>query len=283
MSRHMPGNTRRVLGFAALLTLAPLGVLKAAQFSFIVGDVISYPGATVEIPILAESPTPYQGLSLSVRYPPAQLQVEQIGIEKTIFDLLHADFVHGTALPEAGLLNLGVLVDALPPFDGKRVPATDYPLEVARITGRVLLPAPGEILLAFDREAQQPAVQNVFVVENNSQHPERLVDGRVTVERAPMVPAFIRGDFNLDRLLDISDPIALLAWRFLGDEPPGCEDAADANADDALDVSDGIHLLYFLFLDGDRPLPPQRVPGPDPRAGGNLGCQVPLEWQPARL
>jgi len=72
-------------------------------------------------------------------------------------------------------------------------------------------------------------------------------------------PHFVRGDANDDGKSDISDPIAVLGYLFLGGEAPGCRDAADGNDDGAVDLSDGVGMLLALF-GGAAPLP---APNPD--------------------
>lgn len=71
------------------------------------------------------------------------------------------------------------------------------------------------------------------------------------------VPAFIRGDVNLDQSIDISDPIALLAGLFSspGSVPVGCQDRLDTNDDGAVDLADPVRLLAYLF-GPTVPLPP---------------------------
>lgn len=75
---------------------------------------------------------------------------------------------------------------------------------------------------------------------------------------------FIRGELNGDGLVDISDPIAILGYLFLGEPPPEDIEAADANADGEVDLTDSVFILNFLFNGGPMiPLPyPER--GPDP-------------------
>lgn len=73
------------------------------------------------------------------------------------------------------------------------------------------------------------------------------------------------GDCNQDGSLDISDPVCLLGYLFLGTIPSlpcaggSSSDGAnitllDANGDGALDLSDSVSLLSFLFLGGPPPV-----------------------------
>jgi hypothetical protein len=67
---------------------------------------------------------------------------------------------------------------------------------------------------------------------------------------------FLRGDFNRDRVANISDSIGILGYLFLGKPPTPCEDAADANDDGQVNLSDPIALLNHLFRGaGDLPAP----------------------------
>ena len=70
------------------------------------------------------------------------------------------------------------------------------------------------------------------------------------------------GDFNGDRVRDISDPIGLLWHLFLGNQLSPCggsitSDAnvalLDSNLDGGVDLSDAVFDLTHLFLGGDRP------------------------------
>jgi hypothetical protein len=261
----------------ALLLAPGWGIVKGSDFLLQIGDVDAFTQGNLEIPVLADAPVPYQGFSFTVRYPIQDLEINRIGTEGTIIDALPADFVATAIYPEDGLFVVGVLVEATPPFDFQLIPTTGFPLKVAKAFGEVLLTTPGEITLTFASGNESHAAPNIFTVDNLSRPAKQLIPGKVRVEKPPLVPAFIRGDVNLDAHVDISDAIALIDWRFSGASPPPCEDAADANTDDGLDLTDGVFILLFLFLGGDRPLPPQGTPGPDPFRG-DLQCAQPLLW-----
>jgi len=79
--------------------------------------------------------------------------------------------------------------------------------------------------------------------------------------------AFVRGDVNEDRKIDISDAVTIL--RHLFSEPRTiCEDHADTNDDGRVDIADAIYLLTYLFLEGDPPPPPFPDMGYDETADG---------------
>ena len=78
------------------------------------------------------------------------------------------------------------------------------------------------------------------------------------------VEPFIRGDVNADGANDISDPISLLGWLFLGQEMGYCPVAADGNDDGSLNISDVVFLLNAFFGGGPPPYAPWPDCGPDP-------------------
>jgi len=80
--------------------------------------------------------------------------------------------------------------------------------------------------------------------------------------------SFLRGDANMDGLLDISDAVNALGLLFQGTAPPYCLDAVDANDDGELDISDPITSLNFLFSGGADLPPPSFESGFDPTADG---------------
>jgi hypothetical protein len=84
---------------------------------------------------------------------------------------------------------------------------------------------------------------------------------------------FIRGEVNLDLMLDLSDGVFILTYLFLPDaEAPACLDAADTTDDGLHDISDAIRIFGFLFLGGIPPEPPFPGPGRDPTRRDRLGC-----------
>ena len=70
---------------------------------------------------------------------------------------------------------------------------------------------------------------------------------------------FLRGDCDGNGIVELTDAICTLDWRFLGGEPPACIAATDTNVDGWVDISDAVATLGFLFLGG----PPPSQPFPD--------------------
>jgi hypothetical protein len=85
--------------------------------------------------------------------------------------------------------------------------------------------------------------------------------------------AFIRGDANVDRVVDLTDAVSTFSALFLGGRRLPCLDAADVNDVGRVDITDPIFLLNHLFLGGPRPRPPFPEPGTDLSPQTALGCE----------
>ena len=82
---------------------------------------------------------------------------------------------------------------------------------------------------------------------------------------------FIRGEVNLDGVIDISDPITILESLFGTMGPLPCADAGDVNDDGLINLSDVIFGLGVIFVGDPLPTEPYPLAGPDPTAD-SLGC-----------
>ena len=162
---------------------------------------------------------------------------------------------------------LGVLIDAVPPFDGRMLPPTatfakvfsmDFAIEDDAMCDHCLWL---KFMDGLDGNGTPP-VKNLVAIDFFSESPETL-DCQVCVEGEP---EFIRGDCNFSGEImmgvNIADAAAQVGYFFLeGDqkfEAP-CEKACDANDDGRLDASDVVFLLGYMFIP-DSPVPP--APGP---------------------
>lgn len=87
---------------------------------------------------------------------------------------------------------------------------------------------------------------------------------------------FVRGDANLDGVLDIADPISVLRHLFIERGEPTCYDAMDVDDNGRIEVTDAVRALGHLFLGGGEPAAPFPSCGPDPTPGDGMPC-----WQSA--
>jgi hypothetical protein len=105
-----------------------------------------------------------------------------------------------------------------------------------------------------------------------------LVDGRLSpgavhvVFGLPDAIDFVRGDANLDGLVDISDAVFVLGFLFLGSLPPLCDDAADVDDSGRIEITDAVRLLDHLFRGALEPPPPYPERGSDPSPDA-LSCK----------
>ncbi len=85
-------------------------------------------------------------------------------------------------------------------------------------------------------------------------------------EKPPPLRAFIRGDANNDKRVDISDGIWILSYKFRGGIEPPCLDAADANDDGTVDQTDAMRVVYYYLAVQNTPAPMAPFPscGTDP-------------------
>lgn len=102
-----------------------------------------------------------------------------------------------------------------------------------------------------------------FIVTGNS-------DG--SVYQIQSTGSFVRGDTNLDFLVDVADAITVLGYLFTNGPTSECLARNDANDDDLIDVADPIFLLAYLFANGPEPPAPFRAAGPDPTPSAETPC-----------
>lgn len=81
---------------------------------------------------------------------------------------------------------------------------------------------------------------------------------------------FIRGDVNVDLILNIADPIQLLQHLFFG-EPCSCMAAIDINHDEQVNIADPVALLGYQFNSASPPA------APFPECGNVAGDQICLD------
>ncbi len=63
----------------------------------------------------------------------------------------------------------------------------------------------------------------------------------------------VRGDFNGDDILNITDAVGVLFYLFQAGPQPLCEKLADADADGGAEINDAIFVLNHLFQGGPEP------------------------------
>lgn len=234
------------------------------------------PGRESHITLRTTTEYQLQGFSLSVRYDPEILDFEAVDLTGRVLETVEPDYVLFTADPRTSSVVVGVLVEATPPFEDRRIPGAGTPLDLLDFVVMVHEDAEADSTsLRFVDGLGDPAISNRFVVENQSIAPEQLGDVELEIlDRGIVISErpFVRGDVNQDRHLDMSDPVMLLHFLFLGFGHVFCPDAADVNDDEELDISDCVYLLGFLYVGTEAPLLPYPDKGLDRSGNGALGC-----------
>ena len=271
------GKPRNFAPIAILLAAILLSStsLNGQSTSLGIGEVTAQPGDPVSIPVLADWSGQIAGFSFSLEFAgptPLPLSAMTIDVEGTLAGAIEAEYVQAQINLSTNTIICGVLFDALPPFNGQTLPSLGYPQEVAFIHGTIL-PTAAESIVQFTPQDGfgSPPINNMLVFGTTSVSVDSLYPGSLLIELPPVPQLFIRGDVNMDSVVDLADVIFHLDYTFLSGPLPSCMDAGDANDDGVSDVSDAIFLLYWFFLDGPGPWVPFPNPGED-FTNDNLDC-----------
>ena len=253
------------------------------QQGFLCEDTSGSLGGQSRVDLFVKAfPDQIQGLSMAIEHCCEITAVEELDISDTILEAVGAEFVsvQGDSNPNDGdgcETIVGVLVDALPPFDGVTIPPLPDFQRVGTLTFNITddssacnkvcelnfkdgLNGSGKVpvknLISVDNQSKSVAV---FSCEIRLVGPER----------------FHRGDCNFSNMgsmsVDISDAAAVVSFLFLmGDwkfNPP-CLDACDCNDDGRIDLADAICVLQFYLQSGT--FPPAPGPGLEMVSDGGI-------------
>lgn len=276
-------SVRALLAALAGLACSGPGIVFGASegvYRFRIPVAAAKPGEPVRVTVEGEHERSAQGFSFALAYPADRLAIESVHVRDTILEAIGTDTLEVLLRPEEGILAVGVLVDARPPFTGALIPAIGFPLDFVHIEAVVSEDAREDIPLRFDDALLVPPVRNLYVVDNQSVPVTELGEGRIRVLGSWALRAgFVRGDSNADGAVDVSDPLDILGYVFLGRASPKCREAADSNDDGEIDISDAVYILAYLFTGGPPP-PPPNAPETEYEDRGSLGCECPLPPPP---
>lgn len=226
-----------------------------------------------------------QGLSMSVQFScDLTLVPDSFNQAGGALMEVNAEFVHIQVdnLPErldedSCEFTLGVLVDAVAPYDGRTLPRTttfkklfsiDFLVEEDADCGKCYWL---KFLDGLNGNGDVP-VKNLVAINYQSLKPQ-LMNCGICVEGDIVDAKFIRGDCNFSKggrmAVDVADAAAMVGYFFLTGEwkfNAPCDDACDANDDGRLDAADVVFILNYLFV-ANSPKPPKpgaTSEGPDP-------------------
>lgn len=217
------------------------------------------PGESGVVEFFYEDPTDnIDGFQVAVTFPDGVTLLDSFSIDGTIAEAVGAEFltssIDNSFLDGDGVeFVAGLLLDAVPPFDGQTLPPTPTPLKFAQLqfsVGASFGCGMIEYTDGIDADDVQPFV-NLALVGQQEITDLDLVGAQLCVETS-----FIRSDCNGDGTPDLADVIFLLQYLFVGSVQPGCREACQVNADSVLDVADAIFLITYLFNGGTQPSDP---------------------------
>ncbi len=238
--------------------------------------VAGTPGETVEMCVFyTDDNDNLQGLQIALCLPEGSEGVlsfvpGSFSIEDTILEAVGTEFVNqsqdNTLSDGDGIeMTVGILLDAMPPFEDQTIPMTFLPLEVGCFDLAIGAGAACETDYGVSfcngvNASEAVDIENVAVTDFESIKGFTLVDGTVHVGADP---EFSRGDCNTDGQLDIADAASALGFQFQ-DLAVGCEDACDTNDDGKINLADTVAILTYLFKSGSPPHAPFPGQGEDP-------------------
>jgi hypothetical protein len=232
-----------------------------------VGEVEGAPGEEVMIPVFITNTVPVEAFQLVITYDPDFFTpCQKFGGSATcpglIFDGSAFLQTYGEVKPEYSALYAPAgedyfIAGAMWAFaEDKPIPVgTDQLL--ATIVGRVSENAqPGQVIDLEPTNGPDNEGVGIHRLHNEitSRGESRYVSfypqtrkGMLFIKDNPVGMDFMRGDVNLDVVVNIADPIALLSYLFNKGKPPLCPDAADVGDDGDLNIADAVSMLAFLF------------------------------------
>ena len=168
------------------------------------------------------------------------------------------------------------------------VPASAQPGETVTVTGtefhegaRVFLGTQELDNVEFNEDNPESLTFTVPLLQPRTfELTVRNTDGRTSEATdftiLPPAPYFIRGDANIDEVVDISDAVKTVRYLFSGAEI-SCLDAADSNDDEEINITDAVYLLGYLYRGGSPLAAPFPRRGSDPGEAGALDCETGLD------
>ena len=232
--------------------------------------------------LLLTFPDQVQGFSVAIDHCCELTGAEALDISGTIIEALGAEFISVQEDGDPGDGDgcetiVGVLVDALPPFDGATIPPLPNFQKVGTLWYDITDdPAACDAICEINftdgiNGRGTVPVKNLISVDNDSR--SVLLENCEVQFSGPEF--FYRGDCNFSVMgsmsVDISDAAATVSFLFLSGNlqyHPPCLDACDCNDDGRVDLADTICILQFYLQGGQ--FPPNPGPGLELLTGGGI-------------
>jgi len=273
-----PTSNRVRSGGALLVPTTASGLVHVTLGDFIAFRADDAFGGAIDhlVEVMASNASNVQGFSTVVSFDPTLLQCAGVDVIDTITEAVGVEFVEEIIENTGGYAILGVLLDIIPPFQGQVIPVTGFDLPIANYRFDISDQVQGEVFtpIRFEDGLGTPAIENIFVVGNQSIQPEKTD----TFLRVVGLVDFLRGD--ADRNLELGLPDIIINFLYVTNTlatcptcpEVDCTSALDVNDNGLVDLADGIYLGSHLYLAGPPPPPPYPTEGPDPTPDG-LTCE----------
>lgn len=240
------------------------GVVSIVSPNWLIfGEATGIVGHPVDYPVLATTVQPMDGFQIAGNYDPTTLTLTGATAGAAS---LGAEFISVQQTAAAGEIVAGLVMSfqqlaAIPTGTENHILDLQFDIDAAAA-------APSVTPVTFAASAGSPAVGNSVVFGQYQEQPN-LKDGVLNIVN---FNPFVRGDCNIDSMVDIADGISILSYLFQGFSTPACKDACDLNDDGFIDTSDAIYTFSYQFVEGAPPMAPFPDPGFDPTTGDGLGC-----------
>ena len=270
---------RAVFSFGVLLAVlgTPMWVSAQADTVLFIGtnrnneiiETRAQPGEVARVGLHYSDPSSnIQGFTITICHDPILTAIPDSFELGSVFEVIGAEFVTVQIDDDVNdgdgkELIIGILLDAIPPFENQTAPPTLNPIEIGTIQFQV--PATVDCFTCLPilfcdniNGTENLLLSNRVVIDNESVQPSALPEGEICVPRHAL---FVRGDVNNDGMIDVADVVASLNYLFLNGTVPVCLDAADTDNDGLETITDPVFLALYIFNDGIAP------PSPFPDCG----------------
>ncbi len=266
---YAPGGWSHSVSSSGLVTVAP------PLFRMRIPDQLVRAGQDgVWFPVQGDFAEPLEGFQILAHFDPAILSFKRSDLARTSVEFLNPEFYESSN--NGDLIEIGCVFDILTPIDG-RVLAPGLDRRLTHLVFDVDASAPRgsstSVELLVDDTGSR--ILSTFAIDGISVRPVlEASEVRIATAEQERLSFFIRGDFDHNSTIDLSDPIAILNFLFIANsDEPVCFDAADVNDVGTVDISSAISLLNFLFIGGNAPAVPYPSPGLDPTDDELLDCE----------
>jgi hypothetical protein len=242
-------------------------VVQDPLYAYRIPDQRALPGTkNLWFPVLGTNEEAVEAFQIVGTFDPDFLTLVRSDLTSTALtaNLIDPEFIE-TRIHET-FFEIGVVFDFVPPFGGLDLPpGTNQRL--IHLVFDVLDSAPqGETTrVEFVNDKELSPIRNIMVVNGQARIPA-LKGSEVSIRPAvpPFPRLFVRGDFDSNGQVNLTDAVATLGFLFQSGSPPICLDAGDVNDSGSIGITSIVALLNFLFTAGPAPAVPYPNPGLDP-------------------